>query len=88
MNSGQIPNPEHLYIINRSSNKCKCNNHVQRLYVHFNCNDVFTVELSQSSSKSKVNIPTGINTCNNRDYDLTEVVNLTAVNLDTRTLIG
>ena len=45
-------------------------------------------ELSQSSSKSKVNIPTGINTCNNRDYDLTDVVNLTAVNLDTRTLIG
>ena len=23
---------------------------------------------------SKVNMPTGINTCNNRDYDLTEAV--------------
>ena len=35
-------------------------------------------ELSQSSSNSwqvKANMPTGINTCNNRDYGLTEVLN-------------
>ena len=42
-------------------------------------------------------MPTGINTCNNTDYDLTEVLStqrqynwcaLTAVNLNVRTLIG
>ena len=46
--------------------------------VYFNRNDAFTVELSQSSSNSwhvRQNMPTGINTCNNKDYDLTEVLN-------------
>ena len=45
---------------------------------HFNHNDAFTVSIIIKQFQqltSKVNMPTGINTCNNRDYDLTEVLN-------------
>ena len=46
--------------------------------IGFNHNNAFTVWTTTKyfqQMTSKANKPTGINTCNNRDYDLTEVLN-------------
>ena len=50
--------------------------HLKTIDVHFKCNDAFTVLIIKEQLQqlaTKTNMPTGINTCNNMDYDVIEM---------------
>ena len=54
------------------------NSHVQRLNVHFDQNNLLAVYIVPKQFQQlacNVNMPTAINTCNDRDYNLIEVLN-------------